>query len=380
MKILHTIPHVGRISAGPSLSVLNLCKSLSSSCKVVLASTDSRNSVIKYPFIKTFPVTLKLSKLDFSLSMYAWLKQSLKQKNFDIVHNHSLWLLQNLYPSWAAYKFNTPIIISPRGTLAKAALRSGSKFKKIFWIVLQRPALKKATFFHATSNSEMHDIRRLGFTQPVIVIPNGLQVPSLTRTALPNSVKRKKLLFLGRIHPIKGLRNLIQAWSIFENEHGDWDLEIVGPDSYNHLKKLKILVNKLAIKRITFSSEVSGNLKTNKFVSSDLFILPSYSENFGMVIAEALSYGVPCIASRGTPWENLHINNAGWWTSNDTDSILQALREASMKSKEELDQMGRNGRRWIMEDFSLKKNALKWNQVYTWILTKKNKPEFIYDK
>ena len=379
MRILHTIPHVGRISAGPSLSVLNLCKSLSSSCKVVLVSTDSRDSVIEYPFIKTFSVTLKLSKLDFSSSMYVWIKQSLKQKDFDIVHNHSLWLMQNLYPSWAAYKFKIPIIISPRGTLAKAALTSGSKFKKIFWILLQRPALKKATFFHATSNSEMHAIRKLGFTQPIIVIPNALEVPSLSRTA-PESITRKKLLFLGRIHPIKGLKNLIQAWSIFEDEYSDWDLEIVGPDSYNHLRELKILVNKLAVKRVTFSNEVSGNSKANKFISSDLFILPSYSENFGMVIAEALSYGVPCIASKDTPWENLHINNAGWWISNEPKCILRALREASMKSKEELDQMGRNGRRWIMEDFSLDKNALKWNQVYTWILTKKNKPEFIYDK
>jgi len=379
MRVIHTIPHIGRISAGPSLSVLNLCESLNESNNIILASTDPKGSLDQYSFIKTFPINFKMKKLEFSSEMYYWIKNNLKEKKFDIVHNHSLWLIQNLYPSWAAYQSNTPIIISPRGTLSEPAMKSGSKLKKLFWFLLQKPALKDATYFHATSLSELHDIRSHGFKQPIIQIPNGLNIPSNVTRYKEASKRKKKFLFLGRIHPIKGLENLLVAWSAFENEHPEWHLEIAGPDSYNYLSKLKQLSYKLNLNRIKFIGEVTGPTKEDLFHSSSILILPSFSENFGMVIAEALSRGIPCIASHGTPWQDLPNKNAGWWISNSAETIFLALREASLKSSKELEIMGENGKNWIMEDFSLKKNALKWNQAYNWVLSKKNKPDFIYD-
>ena len=303
------------------------------------------------------------------------------KKEFDLVHNHSLWLLQNLYPSWAANRFSIPIIISPRGTLSSAAMNSGSKFKKLYWKIFQKPALKTATCFHATSESEIVDIRRHGLLQPVILIPNGLNLPELSSTRNPDITKaKKKLLFLGRIHPIKGLTNLIKAWNEFEKENKDWELEIAGPDSYGYLKKLKNLSQKLNISNVIFSDEVTGAEKEKKYISSNLFILPSHSENFGMVVGEALSYGLPCIASHGTPWKELNKKNAGWWTSNSPKHLLATIKEATKCSDRELEEMGQNGRNWIKEDFSLNKNAEKWYQAYKWILTNKNRPNFIYDK
>lgn len=381
MRILHTIPKVGKTSAGPSSSVINLCKSLQNSIEIVLASTDPKDITIKYPFIKTFPAILSYGKYEISPSMHSWLNDTLNKKEFDLVHNHSLWLLQNLYPSWAANRFSIPIIISPRGTLSSAAMNSGSKFKKLYWKIFQKPALKTATCFHATSESEIEDIRRHGLLQPVILIPNGLNLPELSSTRNPDITKaKKKLLFLGRIHPIKGLTNLIKAWKEFEKENKDWELEIAGPDSYGHLKKLKNLSQKLNISNVIFSDEVTGAEKEKKYISSNLFILPSHSENFGMVVGEALSYGLPCIASHGTPWKELNKKNAGWWTSNSPKHLLATIKEATKCSDRELEEMGQNGRNWIKEDFSLNKNAEKWYQAYKWILTNKNRPNFIYDK
>jgi len=381
MRILHTIPKVGKTSAGPSSSVINLCKSLQNSIEIVLASTDPKDITIKYPFIKTFPAILSYGKYEISPSMHSWLNDTLNKKEFDLVHNHSLWLLQNLYPSWAANRFSIPIIISPRGTLSSAAMNSGSKFKMLYWKIFQKPALKTATCFHATSESEIEDIRRHGLLQPVILIPNGLNLPELSSTRNPDITKaKKKLLFLGRIHPIKGLTNLIKAWKEFEKENKDCELEIAGPDSYGHLKKLKNLSQKLNISNVIFSDEVTGAEKEKKYISSNLFILPSHSENFGMVVGEALSYGLPCIASHGTPWKELNKKNAGWWTSNSPKHLLATIKEATKCSDRELEEMGQNGRNWIKEDFSLNKNAEKWYQAYKWILTNKNRPNFIYDK
>ena len=225
------------------------------------------------------------------------------------------------------------------------------------------------------------DIRRHGLLQPVILIPNGLNLPELSSTRNPDITKaKKKLLFLGRIHPIKGLTNLIKAWNEFEKENKDWELEIAGPDSYGYLKKLKNLSQKLNISNVIFSDEVTGAEKEKKYISSNLFILPSHSENFGMVVGEALSYGLPCIASHGTPWKELNKKNAGWWTSNSPKHLLATIKEATKCSDRELEEMGQNGRNWIKEDFSLNKNAEKWYQAYKWILTNKNRPNFIYDK
>ena len=380
MKILHTIPKVGKTSAGPSSSVISLCESLQNSIEIVLASTDAKDIVIKYPFIKTFSAILKFGKYEISPTMHSWLNDTFSKKEFDLVHNHSLWLLQNLYPSWAASRFSMPIIISPRGTLSSAAMNSGSRFKKLYWKILQKPALRKATCFHATSEFEAKDIRRHGLDQPIILIPNGLDLPTISTKSFDITKPKKRLLFLGRIHPIKGLSNLIEAWGKFEKENKDWELEIAGPDSYGHLQELKTLSRNLDISKIIFSGEVTGIEKEQKFLNSNLFILPSHSENFGMVIGEALSYGLPCIASSGTPWKELMIKNAGWWTLNAPNHLLATIKEATKCSNTELKAMGQNGRNWIKEDFSLNKNAQKWLQAYKWILTNRNRPEFIYDK
>ena len=169
----------------------------------------------------------------------------------NLYHNHSLWMMPNVYACLAAKKFKKPLVVSPRGTLSSWAFGSGSRIKKLFWPFVQRPALGWTVCFHATAMSEYDDIRRHGFRQPVAVIPNGIHIPNNN-----NYIKKKNylrtLLFLGRIHPIKGLDILLPAWKVVQEKYADWRLRIVGTDSQGYLKKMKRLAQDLALERVDF--------------------------------------------------------------------------------------------------------------------------------
>ena len=377
MKILHSIPHVLRTSAGPSYSVLRLCDYLSINNEISLISSDEVSEKFRHDFIKTFPSNLGLKKLGVSLKMQKWIANNLKNQNFDIVHSHSLWMMQNIYPSWESKKNGIPIVISPRGTLSKEAFKSGSFMKSLFWPLIQKPVLRDSTIFHATSTQEKNDIRELGFKQPIAVVPNGIDLPEIKEIKKDNKTF-KKLLFLGRIHPIKGIDNLLMAWKEVQNIHQDWILEIVGPNNYNYLSELHRIIKNLQLKRVIFSEEIHGEEKNKKYQSADLFILPSHSENFGVSVAEALSNGIPCIVSKGAPWKMLDEKKAGWWIGNSVEMLTKKLISILSTSNSELESMGLNGRNLVTEDFNWNKVSAMMTEVYSWILTRENKPSFIH--
>ena len=377
MKLLHSIPHVLRTSAGPSYSVLRLCDYLSLKNEVSLISSDEVSEKFRHDFIKTFPANFGLKKVGVSFQMQKWIANNLKNHNFDIVHSHSLWMMQNIYPSWESKKNGIPVVISPRGTLSTEAFKSGSIMKSLFWPFIQKPVLRDSTIFHATSIQEKNDIRELGFKQPIAVVPNGIDLPEIKKIK-KDKQPLKKLLFLGRLHPIKGIDNLLFAWKEIENIHKNWTLEIVGPDSYNYLTELNKITKKLQLKRVTFSKEIHGEEKNKKYQSADLFILPSHSENFGVSVAEALSNGIPCVVSRGAPWKILEESKAGWWIDNSVEMLTQNLISILSTSTSDLESAGLNGRNLVSDDFNWNKVSSMMIDVYQWILSNKTKPSFVY--
>ena len=377
MKILHSIPSVMRTSAGPSYSVLRLCDHLSINNEVSLISSDEVSEKFQHDFIKTFPSNLGFKKLGVSPQMHKWIANNLKNHNFDIVHSHSLWMMQNIYPSWESKKNHIPVVISPRGTLSSMAFKSGSIVKSLFWPLIQKPVLRDATIFHATSIQEKNDIRDLGFKQPIAVVPNGIDLHEIKKFK-KNDQSFKKLLFIGRLHPIKGIDNLLLAWKEIENIHQNWTLEIVGPDNYNYLTELNKITKKLQLKRVIFSKEIHGEEKNKKYQSADLFILPSHSENFGVSVAEALSNGIPCVVSRGAPWKILDECKAGWWIDNSVEMLTKNLINILSLSTSNLESMGLNGRRLVSEDFNWNKVSSMMIEVYQWILNNNTKPSFVH--
>jgi glycosyltransferase involved in cell wall biosynthesis len=136
----------------------------------------------------------------------------------------------------------------------------------------------------------------------VTIIPNGVDIPAFTPKQNRTS---RVLLFLGRIHPIKGLDILLPAWQAVHDKFPDWRLMIAGPDNNGYLDQMQHLAVQLHLKRIEFVGALKGRHKWEAFRESDIFVLPTYSEYFGMTVVEALAAGVPAIVSKGAPWQGL---------------------------------------------------------------------------
>jgi glycosyltransferase involved in cell wall biosynthesis len=308
--------------------------------------------------------------------MLDWLYESVGRRDADLLHNHGLWMMPNVYPGWVAKRYKIPLVVSPRGTLSQSALCSGSVIKKIFWPFIQRPSLSGVTCFHATASSELDDIRRMGFRQPVAVIPNGIDIPQAK-----GQRKRgvRTLLFLGRIHPIKGVDRLLHAWSALETRHRDWRLRIVGPDSQGYLAKMRAIARELDLQRVEFTGPLRGEAKLNAYREAELFVLPTLSENFGVAVAESLACGTPAVVSKGSPWANLNAKEAGWWIDTGTAALEACLDNAISKSPEVLEAMGRRGRDWMERDYSWSSISSKMIASYRWLLKGGVRPEWIVE-
>ncbi|MEK7718734.1 MAG: glycosyltransferase, partial [Bacteroidota bacterium] len=174
-----------------------------------------------------------------------------------------------------------------------------------------------------------------------------------------------RLLFIGRLHPKKGVENLLRAVSVLKNN--DIVLTICGTGDDDYTLSLKNMANELGIAdNVHFAGHVEGNAKSKIFWDSDVCIVPSYTENFAMVVAEALAHGVPVITSRGTPWQALESRGCGWWVENSPNILADTIRLAR---KSDLAAMGEKGREWIIEEFSWEKVAARMVAAYDSIRT-----------
>lgn len=367
MRVIHVVPDINKEAAGPSYSVPKLCESLiCAGLDIQLAVLDRSGTPVHLPYLKTFPLGLGPRRLGVSPKMRRWLKQEVTSGRVEIIHNHSLWMMPNVYPGNAVRGSHCRLVVSPRGTLSKRASGINALQKKIFWHIFQAPVLRAATCFHATAESEYEDIRRNGFKQPVCILPNGIDVPPLVQT--PNS-GRRQLLFLGRIHPIKGIDNLLHTWQALEHQFPDWDLHIAGPDTGGgYLVEMQALAKQLQLKRVVFDGPLFGKDKLRAYRAASLYILPTHSENFGITVAEALSAGTPAIVTKGAPWGGLVKQGAGWWIDIGVDPLVACLENALAASPTHLAEMGRNGREWMLRDYSWDQIGAQLSGVYRWLL------------
>lgn len=374
-KLYATIHSIADEAKGPSYSVRRLYEEMNNQGhQVILVDADYQANVAVPFFSKSFAPGFGPAKLGRSPEMAKYLQQQAAAGEIKLLHNHGLWMMPNVYPGWVARKYDIPLITSPRGVFAKAAWESGSKIKQLFWPLLQRPALVPTVCFHATAESEYLDIRRMGYTQPVAIIPNGIDLPEGFQK---QSGEFKTLLFLGRIHPIKGLVMLLEAWSALEQNFPEWQLKIVGPDNVGHLRELQDLQHKLNLQRVIFADAVYESQKWQEYHNADLFVLPSYSENFAMSVAEALACGVPAVVSKGAPWQELETYHAGAWVNIDSSSFANSLKHMMQKSSIELVEMGQNGRKLMQDKYSWVMVATMMAELYSWVLDGGVPPRFV---
>jgi glycosyltransferase involved in cell wall biosynthesis len=256
------------------------------------------------------------------------------------------------------------------------AMRQSFWQKRMMWALCQGAAVKASGLIHATARSEGDAVRKLGIDAPVAVVPNGVDIPTESETA-HFAASPRKLLFLGRIHPKKGIDRLLRAWAFVERDFPSWELHIVGPDNDDCLPALRALSADLELRRVTFGGAVSGPAKAELLRSAQLFILPTHSENFGITVAEALAHAVPAIVSRGAPWEGLERERCGYWIDNDPGVLAGCLRAALALSPAELRTMGELGRAWILRDFSWQECARMMAESYDWLRSGGGRPPWI---
>lgn len=255
------------------------------------------------------------------------------------------------------------------------ALTYRSTKKRIARKFYQDALLRDARCLIATSAQELANIRKLGFANPIAVIPNGvdLDIPPLPKTSssLPRTV-----LFLSRIHPVKGLIHAIEAWHALRPH--EWRLKIVGPSEVGHREQLETLVQRYGLSQsVSFHGPVSGYSRYRCYYDADLFLLPSLSENFGLVVAEALACGLPVITTTGTPWSGLQREQCGWFIEPGTEPLTETLRTVFRLAPDELQARGERGRRWVSREFRWDAIADQTIALYEWILGRANRPSFV---
>jgi len=283
------------------------------------------------------------------------LREHLRRHDYECLHHHALWLRTLHYANEARARTGAAFIISPRGMASDWAWAHRRWKKRLAGRLIHPGALASADGWHATSGAEADDLRRRGFTQPVCVAPNGVEVPSgeemnRAREAwaglCPEARARPVALFYSRFHPKKRVRELLELWANLAPK--DWLLLVAGiPQAYTVAELQALARQRGAADRIAV---VDSQNHPPPYGLAALFLLPSHSENFGLVVAEAMAWGVPVLVTDTTPWAEAAARNAGWcvpWAS-----YGQSLREALGESAERLEQRGAHARDWMTRAFS----------------------------
>lgn len=377
MKVVHVVSNIQAVSDGVADCVRHLAGALTSKMDVevsALKSAGPEPSDIKvklHDATKFAGILTPLNKLGVSPQMARGIRD--RVKTGDIVHVHSLWMMHTNYAYKGVKGRDVKFCIQTHGMLSPYALSISSWKKKLVLALGQRTALKRADLLIATCDKEYEDIRKFGLKNPVAVIPNGLDLPQLE-----NVEKRKSVVFLGRIHKVKGVDLLVEAWRKIEGKFKDWDLVIAGPTESDYAQGVIAQASKL--KTVSFTGEIKGKEKEQLLTQSAVYVLPTHTENFGISVGEALACGTSVVTTTGAPWSGLIENDCGLWIDLSVENLTKALEDMMSRPMDELVRMGQNGRRWIERDFSWDEIARKTIRSYEWLLNPKDveKPDWIY--
>ena len=386
MKVVHIMLSLNPKYGGPTYSVPIQCSGLVKEGVDVTLYTysesrpweaDLLNDGVK---IKEYDKPTSFFRKKFHLALKELLK---KDDDADIYHYHGVWLPSENWVASAARKKGKKTVINPRGDLETYRINY-NKWKKIkkkfIWWLYAKKNTQDAACILATSNQEADAIRKLGITAPIAIIPNGMEMDVFPKNIIHTTREKKVVLFLSRVNPIKGLELLIEAWSkLSDNLKSQWELHIAGnSDPKDYIHKLEGMIAQLRLgDKVKLLGPITGDEKMQKYMNSDLFILPTFNENFGNVVAEAMMCECPAITTKNAPWKVLEEDKCGWWIDLSVENIVSTLTEAMSLTDEQRFELGKKGRQCIINHFSSESVAKKTKAVYEWILGQGEKPDFV---
>jgi glycosyltransferase involved in cell wall biosynthesis len=380
--ILHTIKNISRHTGGVPVAVVQLLEAIAEQAQgtsIKLAASPGDDPLLSRTYIRPAFEWEPLSS-NFQRSFRSVLHKAGKSSQVNrplLIHDHGIWLPNNHIVAIEARRFRIPRVVSIHGMLEPWALQHRTYRKRVAWYLFQKHDLRTAQVLHATAKEEALNLKKICPQVPVAVVPLGVELPTRINQRLNVSSKRTAL-FLSRIHVKKGLLNLVEAWAHLQ--HKSWDLIIAGPDENGYRAVIERRVKELGLTAsIRFEGLVSGEAKWKLFQEADLFVLPTFSENFGIVVAEALAHGVPVITTKGAPWSDLLTYRCGWWIETGVSPLVEALQEAMALSQAERTEMGDRGRQMIEAKYTWKRTAEQMLHVYKWVLGQSSKPTFVMD-
>lgn len=354
MLIIHVIAGLPKVG-GTSTFCGELLNSLSSLGHDVLLVTHAPYTQEDYPLDPAIHTITISTLLHHSHTTLSHLFPS--HPNQIVVHIHGLWYPFLSRAAHWAHRQNIPVVWSGHGMYCAWALKYHKIKKTVAWHLYQKRSLSHANRIHVTSTLEEQALRSLGLTNQTVYAPLGTHLQPL-----PNaSLRTPTILFVGRIHVVKGLANLIRAWARLGTQTNGWTLRLVGPDENNYTAHLQELISHLSAQGIVFAGPRFGDALTQEYACASCLILPSFTENFGGVVIDALACGTPVVASTYTPWESLMQNQCGWWVSNEPEILAHTLAEVIQQSPDERSEMATHAQAFVQKSFS-------WTHVATHML------------
>lgn len=294
-----------------------------------------------------------------------------------VVHVHGLWTLFEARACGYAHKNKLPLVISPHGMLEPWAMNHKRWKKRTAWMLYQKRMLERSDVLVVNSRREYQSVRGMGIECPVAIIENGVDISFFVepdkRQARDNIV-----LFLSRLSPVKGIPDLITAWAALPAGHG-FKLKLFGHADRGYEELVRRQIQNLEVGHsVEICGPIFGAEKWRVYEGAKIFVLPSFSENFGIVVAEALLAGLPVITTHATPWQCLEQNLIGWQVHNDPRELSYALWRAMQLTDTQLQGIGSRASSYARDHFLWPEIARKYLATYEWVMGRNpEKPSWV---